>query len=324
MEDNRLMKATTEWMAENYDRLNKELFGGQLDKCDFGIFTSGKGSQGRILGLFELTNRDIFVDRLSRNMYFNGLSNKVYIKRDNFVVLCRPCIKLNGNYSGTEEALLNTLVHEMCHYFDYMYGNCPKQCHGPRFRQIAQMVSNNSGGRFTITRLASAEKMSNYKLDKEMQEKRDKRIANKKSRAMAIFVYQNDGSVRLTLVSQNNTDVLNRIIKAYSDGFNRGKASEIIVSNDAALIEMLFQNRYRKLMRTWRYWEVGKASWIDTVKNYDYKTVYKDGNMEENNKRIGTIVEDVVREYVNDIGKEDDVRIGGINLGIESPLEDGK
>ena len=40
--------------------------------------------------------------------------DKVYINKRIFFDVCKPLIALNGNYSGTEDAFLNTLVHIFC------------------------------------------------------------------------------------------------------------------------------------------------------------------------------------------------------------------
>ena len=150
-----------QWMSEKYDEMNEKLFGGSLGRCSFGVFTTGKGSQGNVLGWFKITRKGVKIDRYTRRMYaLEDWFDKVYIDKNNFVEKCWPKIELNGNYSGTENGFLATLVHEMCHYYTYMNGFAPKQGHGPEFREIGMAVSNRSNGMFTIQRLASAEQMN--------------------------------------------------------------------------------------------------------------------------------------------------------------------
>lgn len=312
-----MMKATPEWMRENYNRFNQELFGGELGDCQLELFTTGRGSQGRTLGWFIVTNRKVRASRYDGSMYIDDFGRRTYINKNNFVELCRPCIQLNGNYSGTEDALQNTLVHEMVHYYDYMYGNCPKQGHGPRFRRISAMVASKSNGKFSISRLASAETMSNYKLDDEMQAKRDRRTANKKARAMAIFVYLSDGSIQLTMINRENSTVLRQICTYFDK--RRDEFNEIITSSDPELIEMLYNSGFKRLMRTWRYWNVENQPWIGNVKKYNFETILKNNDMKENT--IHNIVETVINEYVGNLDKEG-VKVGGINLGLHSPFEE--
>ena len=60
IEDKReLMTPTVEWMARKYDEMNQTLFGGELGACSFKIFTTGKGSQGGVLGWFRITTNSI-------------------------------------------------------------------------------------------------------------------------------------------------------------------------------------------------------------------------------------------------------------------------
>ena len=254
MEMDKSFKPTVEWMAEKYDEMNRMLFKGELGPCDFGIFTSGKGSQGGTLGWFKISARGVKIRRMNRRMYrANMLGDEIWVNHDNFVELCKPRIELNGNYSGTEYGFLATLVHEMCHYYTYMDGWAPKQGHGHEFKEIGQIVTMRSNGLFTIQRLASAEQMSELELSDEMKEKRARREANKKSSVTALVVYKNNGAAKLTLTTSE------RLIYTITDTEeDRSDTVRIFRSNDAELIDTLFANHYSKVMRTWRYWDVSK------------------------------------------------------------------
>lgn len=250
---------TTEWMSAKYAEMNDELFGGKLGECRFAIFTTGRGSEGGTLGWFKITGRNIRVDRYSRRMFFNGWE-KEYINRNNFVQLCKPQIELNGNYSGTEQGFLATLVHEMCHYYTYMNGYCPRQGHGKEFKEIGFIVSSRSNGLFTIQRLATAEEMSQLELNDEMKEKRAKRLANKKASVTAIIVFTKERKVKLTITS--NPNLINMISTSEEE-----RGSNVVTSNDADVIEYLFSKGYKKNMRSWRYWSLEDKPWIEELKN---------------------------------------------------------
>ena len=254
----------TQWMAEKYDEMNSQLFNGALGECDFNVFTTGRGSQGGTLGWFKIAARGIRVDRYSRKMFKQGW-DRVYVDRKNFVEMCHPTIELNGNYSGTEHGFLATLVHEMCHYYTYMNGYCPKQGHGREFRQIGSIVSSRSNGLFTIQRLASAEDMSQLELNDEMKAKREKRLNNKKASVTAVLVFTVDGKVKLTMTSSQN------LIDTISNEENR-RGENVVTSNDSNVIDYLFSKGYRKNMRTWRYWSLEDKPWIGELKNMLHET----------------------------------------------------
>ena len=262
--ETRSFKPTVEWMAERYNEANQKLFNGALGECDFNVFTTGRGSQGGTLGWFKIATRGIMADRHSRKMFKQGL-DRVYVDRKNFVEMCHPTIELNGNYSGTEHGFLATLVHEMCHYYTYMNGYCPKQGHGPEFRQIGSIVSSRSNGLFTIQRLASAEDMSQLELNDEMKAKREKRLNNKKASVTAVLVFTVDGKVKLTMTSSQN------LIDTISNEENR-RGENVVTSNDSNVIDYLFSKGYRKNMRTWRYWSLEDKPWIGELKNMLHET----------------------------------------------------
>ena len=190
-------KPTVSWMAEMYDKANKELFNGELGECI--LKAEPITSHGSYLGMFN-AGRSIACSRRDRRMYvknYYGMFDDEYINKNNFFETFKPTITLNTMYFGTDSSLYCTLVHEMCHYYTYMHGYAPKQAHGVEFRQIGQIIQYRSNGEITIQRLASAEQMAGYVLEPEEQLKRDKRVENKKNKMQYIFIFKNDGSIRL-------------------------------------------------------------------------------------------------------------------------------
>lgn len=252
-------RPNTQWMAEKYEEMNQQLFNGELGACSFAIFTSGRGSEGGVLGWFKITARNIRIDRYSRRMFANYGFDRTYIDKSNFVDLCRPQIELNGNYTGTEHSFLATLAHEMCHYYTYMNGYAPKQGHGREFKDIGSIVSYRSNGMFTIQRLASAEQMTEMELSDEMKAKRAKRLANKKSSVTAIIVFTKEGKVKLTMTSSQS--LINMISTSEEE-----RGDNVVTTNDAEIIEYLFGKGYRKNMRTWRYWSLEDKPWLGELK----------------------------------------------------------
>ena len=314
-EVDKTFRPTTEWMAKKYQEMNQWLFGGELMGCDFEVFTRGQGMEGKTLGWFCLCGQNLEVDKYGGYIYQEiDENNKVYVDRNNFVEICKPKIELNGNYYGTEQAFLVTLVHEMCHYYTYMDGRSPRQGHGREFKYIGFVVSSRSNGMFTIQRLASAEQMSEMELSDEMKAKRTKRLANKKASVTAVVVFEKSGKVKLTISS--NQRLINMIS---SDGKECGE--EVFTTNDAEIIEYLFSKGYRKNMRTWRYWSLEEKPWLGEFKNM---LLQVDGeSMVESRMNTKSIIREVIEEFMNnEVNSDDSVKITpDMNLGEFSPLE---
>lgn len=268
---------TVQWMAEKYWEMNEQVFNGELGDCDFGIFTTGRGSEGGVLGWFMITGKNVRIRRSTRRMYVSGWQNEE-INKYNFVELCKPRIELNGNYSGKEESFLMTLVHEMCHYYTYMNGKAPVQAHGKEFRMVCSMVQSTSGGRFTIQRVATAEQMSGLELNDEMKEKRKRRFENKKSKTTVLIYWDNNGKTKL--VTTTSKELVKRI--------ELGNYKKLVVSNDENLFSFLYnEQRYRNNMRNgrggWAYWNVTGKDWLNELDNYNIE-VYENGEKAESEK----------------------------------------
>lgn len=282
MENNDKFKPTSTWMIEQYHRLNNELFNGELGDCILRPFTTGKGSQGGTLGWFKITRKGVKIERYGRRIYVEDFwGDRTYVNSSNFYDVCQPCIELNANYSWTEHAMLATLVHEMCHYYTYMKGYAPKRGHGPEFYSIGRIVSSRSNGLFTIQRLASAEQMNEMELDADMQSKQDKRLAKKKSKTNAVFVYGDNGSIEMSNTSSQDVidDILQSATKEHRWNENeRGKAIKIIKSNDVNLINKLFSLGYKRNFRTYRFWTITNKPWAKDIEQYDHEVLYDISN----------------------------------------------
>jgi predicted SprT family Zn-dependent metalloprotease len=258
------------WMAQKYDEMNAMLFNGKLGACEFGIFTTGRGSGGGVLGWFEMRGANLKADRYNRRMFADTFAGKEYINKDNFVEICKPKIELNGNYRGTEHGFLCTLVHEMCHYYTYMNGWAPTQAHGREFRDIGMVVASRSNGLFTVQRLASAEQMSEMELNDEMKAKKEKRLVSKKASMSAVVVFMPDGSIQLTTTSSQPLIGKIKFYRGSDDKtgtiLDKKYWPTVVVSNNPEVIDFLFSKGYRTNMRTWQYWNIEGKPWIEEFK----------------------------------------------------------
>ena len=293
---------TVDWITEKYFELNEWLFNGKLGNCLFEVYTSGKGME-RSLGHFRFTGTGVKYNKRTRRMYWvdpvyhNSL--EVHINAANFVKYTKPMIGLNGNYKRTEHMWLNTLVHEMCHYYTYMNGQVPVQAHGTEFRQIGQIIGIRSNGVFDIKRLCDAENIG--ELDGEIAAKRQARDDKKKNNMTALLVFRTNGDIQLiTTTSQG-------VIQQVVDDNNKLICKRVVSTNDINYIEYLWSLGYKHNMRTYRYWPVQGKDLVDEIKNYDF-TVLKGEPMNETyqftNEDIKLMVEMVLDRIK---GKENDL-----------------
>jgi hypothetical protein len=266
---------TVDWIAEKYFELNEWLFNGKLGNCLFEVYTSGKGME-RSLGHFRFTGTGVKYNKRTRRMYWVDPVwldvLEVDITAENFVEYTKPMIGLNGNYKRTEHMWLNTLVHEMCHYYTYMNGRVPVQAHGTEFRQIGQIVGTRSNGVFDIKRLCDAENIG--ELDGEIAAKRQARDDKKKNNMTALLVFRTNGDIQL--ITTTSHDLVRQIV---SDN-NKLICKKILSSNDNAYIEYLWSLGYKHNMRAYRYWPVQGKDLVDEIQNYDY-SVLKGNEMNE-------------------------------------------
>lgn len=240
---------TVSWLEEKYAEMNQKFFDGKLMECNFEVKPLTKA-----LGSFGVSGK-IYASRSNRQMFLNDARGKVFITKENFVELGQPVITFNSKYKGTEKALLNTLVHEMCHYYTYMNGIVPKQAHGVEFKNISAIIYQKSNGYFDIQRCADKEEMTYYELNDEAQMKQNNKLEKLANKIKAVVCFMHNGEIHLSLTSSE--EVINKII--YNIDGIRGT---VYVIDDKNILNYLFHKGYTKNMRTWRYWELSSQPWI--------------------------------------------------------------
>lgn len=294
---------TVDWIAEKYFELNEWLFKGKLGNCLFEVYTTGKGME-TTLGHFRFTGNGIKYNKRTRRMYWADpvyLGDlKVDITTNNFAEYTKPMIGLNGNYKRTEHMWLNTLVHEMCHYYTYMNGRVPVQAHGTEFREIGQIVGIRSNGIFDIKRLCDAENIG--ELDGEIAARRKARDDKKKSNMTALFIFMKNAEIRL--VTTTKQSLINEIV-GRSNGLT---CKKIVATSDANFIEYLWSLGYKNNMSTYRYWSLKDKSIIDELKKYKTETIKSYEHMLENIQLTMEDINFMVESALNKIlGKENEL-----------------
>ena len=266
--ETRTFKPTVEWMTERYDEANQKLFGGRLGKCDFSIFTTGRGSRGGVNGWFKITGDNILVSPRMR-LYCSLTATK--INYENFYELARPRIELNGNKSGSEWAFMVTLVHEMCHYYTYCEGKRPARSHGKEFNKIARVITQRSGGQIEITTRTTVERSNQFVMDKKFKPKNTTPRTPRKRNGYVIVCVKKNGTLELTITSKY--EVLNLII---ANAERRNDTHRIIKTCDSRVLDTVFSHGYSTVFRTYRYWTVRDKGWlVDALANAPVSVVYK-------------------------------------------------
>lgn len=258
-------KPTTEWMEKWYTIMNNDLFQGMLGGCRLTQFTTGRGSNGNSFGWFKMDVPKLYWERDTKRLYKVNHGLKVYINRNNFVAECNPTIALNSNYSATEEGWLGVLVHEMCHYYTFMDGICPKQAHGPEFKQIGSIVARRSNGRFSIDTLMDDASSKLFELDAD--------IYDKKLKGMFALVIYKGNEVRLVTTSSR---------KCYDDVINSSKGDETIRLYDKDLLNSIWNEGFNfGNSRKYMYYSIeDKQNILKKLDEFPYKTV-KNGRQQE-------------------------------------------
>ena len=314
---------TVEWMERNYYLLNDELFDGKLGKCDFKIDNS-KG-QWNVLGYFELQNQ-ISYNKQTKRLEFKKNDNS-YGKIDycNFVYVCKPLIALNGNFTGSEYDTTCTLIHEMCHYYNYMNGYAPTRAHGKEFKNACLLVSKKSGGKYTYNNIFNSEESSLRLTDDALNVKKlqDEKKRNRFIKTIKVLIiFRGSETIMLTSSSQK---VIDEYIDLWFNNIDNHDA--YILLEDERFNEVIYDLRYRTNIRRVSFFNVTKnkdvMEMVYNIQDYnviDYKDKQDNAKEEisEGEIRIRNIIREVIEEYIGD----EMIEIpNGYNLGKQTPLE---
>lgn len=302
LNENDVIDLTPAWLQAEYNRLNESYFDGKLGPCSFGLFTTGRGSEGGVLGWFKITGTGIYISKSTRRMFTKTYwGDKEFITKNNFAEVCKPRIELNGNYKWSRKAALSTLIHEMCHYYCNMGGYRPLQHHGNEFRAIAFHVSQKSNEFFTVERIAKAEQMDEMELNAVFAEKKKRRADAKASRMIVVLIYMKNGDVRL--INAANWNLVGEIERIEAKG---GRCQRLLTSQDPELITFLFEKGYRHEMRTYRYWDIAGKPLEKELGRFQFNTRIDNGQtvgLTEGD--IKSMAKTCVRRLLNEISSVD-------------------
>lgn len=319
---------TVEWMERNYYLLNDELFDGKLGKCDFKIDNS-KG-QWNVLGYFELQNQ-ISYNKRNRRLIFiqdydfkNGCHSYGEIDYRNFAYVCKPLIALNGNFTGSEYDTMCTLIHEMCHYYNYMNGYAPTRAHGKEFKNACLLVDKKSVGKYSYNNIINSEESSLRLTD---DAKNIKKLQDDKKRERFIktikvlIIFRGREILMLTSTSQ-------KLIDEYIDLWFNYKKDHVayILLEDERFNGVIYDLRYRTNVKSFKFFNVTKDKDVmEMVDNITEYNIISSKDKRDNAKDViseDVMIRNIIREVIEEyIGGEIIEIPKGYNLGKQTPLD---
>lgn len=229
---------TVEWMKMKYDEYNALCFGNKLPKC---VLKIGPLS-GFLMGSFVLASRKsvlrstIMYDAESRKegkwgVYHDSKKDRyIPITNSNIYTIFRPTIVLSTKFSSSEDVFENTLVHEMCHYFQFINNgdiNVDNEYHGNDFDEIAEMIYRKTNGKLKIT--ATSDELSQDSVSEDWVNKSGK---------YAVVCRKNNMDLGILLSSDQS---LKYELSKYSDEWD---GYEFYISYDPKLISRLIMHRF--------------------------------------------------------------------------------
>lgn len=214
------MVPTKEWMQTKYNQFNQELFDGFLPNCRL----IAKKLGPKHLGMYST----------------NSVTPNGPITRENIYDIAKPTIYLTTTYSAPEEDLENILIHEMCHYYTQFdkEGNARKidkenKGHGADFMNAAKMVSDRSGGKYTIQRIATSEQSSRKGF-----ETKDRPFYKMKGTRLIRVTFANNNLSAEAFILTNSEFVAKQILDMSVD-------KRILVTDNSSLIKILMNAGYK-------------------------------------------------------------------------------
>jgi len=214
------MVPTKQWMQAKYNQFNQELFDGFLPNCRL----IAKKLAPKHLGMYST---------IPANSNFP-------VTRENIYDVARPTIYLTTVYSAPEEDWENTLIHEMCHYYTQFdeEGNARKidkenKGHGADFMNAAKLVSDKSGGKYTIQHITTAEQSSRMGF-----ETKDRSFSKMKGIRLIRVSFANNGVSTEAFIMTNSEFVAKQILDMSAD-------KRILVTDNSSLIKILMNAGYK-------------------------------------------------------------------------------
>ncbi len=107
----------------------------------------------------------------------------------------------------------------------------------------------------------------------------------------------------------SRSDVLSKIVDYYRE---IKSTNMVLVSKDQEMIQYLFNKRYVKIFRSWRYWDISSRPWLPEFL----------GMMHQGIKDMKVDIVHHSGVEMTEADSDDSIEIKpGMNLSLKSPLE---
>ena len=165
------IEPTVAWMKQKYNEFNAIYFDNLLPKCHLKATPMAESGGKFRAGYMKMNHTSGVMIYNGANLYANPKTGGYdHIDKNNIYSIMKPVIAMNSNYSAPIDALENTLIHEMCHYYTWFnedgsirIPDKDNDLHGQDFMNAAQMITQQSGGKIQIKKLVDAEEFKTYK-----------------------------------------------------------------------------------------------------------------------------------------------------------------
>ena len=132
---------------------------------------------------------------------------------------------------------------------------------------------------------------------------------------MAVVIYRSNNKVELTLTKR--MAVVNQVV-TYYETKHPEKATRGVVTDDPAIIDYLFQKKYTRAFRTWRYWNIEDKPWFN---EFNQKVdALKLGSVQSGTYGFKTMKNEVNPNLVAETDDAIEI-LPGMNLGLQSPID---
>lgn len=156
-------RPTVEWMQTKFNELNSSCFNGELPMCKMEVRKLPKNVLGRFclnVPKSTILKHQTSTNKIIRCENIAGVLFKFYLDKQYIDESCNPSISLTTVVGMNERDWTATLIHEMCHYYNYYaqgMSDVVNKGHGQVFHSACEMAASNGGNDYTVKDIETSE-----------------------------------------------------------------------------------------------------------------------------------------------------------------------